>query len=128
MNLFLYNASTVLCFCTAVGLGSASSQAGVRDVPLLKRRDVSVNRQLLSKVSITRNTNTTRSTSLPERSVISGIRRALLAVPIIIEIRSKEGNLKFPGRNYICHSFYCLVTVFINVQIDFIKCISYHKI
>lgn len=54
MNLFLYNASTVLCFCTAVGLGSASSQAGVRDVPLLKRRDVSVNRQLLSKVSITR--------------------------------------------------------------------------
>lgn len=64
-----------------------------------------------------------------KRSVISGIRWALLAVPIIIEIISQEGNLKFRGRNCICHSFYFLVTVFItNVQIDFMKCTSYHKI
>lgn len=73
---------------------------------------MSVNRQLLSKVSVMRNTELN-----PQP-----------AVPIIIEIRSKEGNLKFPGRNYIYHGFYFLVTVFINVQIDFIKCTSYHKI
>lgn len=72
---------------------------------------------------------TPEPTPLPKRSVISGIRWALLAIPFIIEIRSKEGNLKFPGRNCICHSFYFLVTVFIiNVQIDFIKCTSYRKI
>lgn len=64
-----------------------------------------------------------------KRSVTSGIRWGLLTDPITIKIRSKEGNLKFPRRNCTCHSFYFLVTLsIINVQIDFMKCISYRKI